>query len=186
MPPASSSAGTGRLESGARASGSGRATMARRSGSPPPSTPWNASARTPPHDRRRRRSGEHAVNSAIAGAVLASLAAGGLAYVFVYPLLSGDARAEKRQKALVDSAPERRVDRASAVNRRDQVAQSLKDLEARQKARHKITTEARITQAGLAWTKQRFFIISACIGLLLGLTLFVVSGSSYVALSGVF
>ena len=82
------------------------------------------------------------MNSAIAGAVLASVAAGGLAYVFVYPLLSGDARAEKRQKALVESGPERRIDRISAVNRRDQVAQSLKELEARQKARHKVTIEA--------------------------------------------
>ncbi len=49
------------------------------------------------------------MNSAIAGVVLASVAAGGLAYVFVYPLLSGDARAEKRQKALVESGPERRI-----------------------------------------------------------------------------
>ena len=55
------------------------------------------------------------MNSAVAGAVLASVAAGGLAYVFVYPLLSGDARAEKRQKALVESGPERRIDRVSTV-----------------------------------------------------------------------
>ena len=82
-------------------------------------------------DRRARRQRKHAVNSAIAGAVLASVAAGGLAYVFVYPLLSGEARAEKRQKALVGAEPDRRIERASRrVNRRDQVAQSLKELEA--------------------------------------------------------
>ena len=115
------------------------------------------------------------MNSAIAGAVLASVAAGGLAYVFVYPLLSGDARAEKRQKALVESGPERRIDRISAVNRRDQVAQSLKELEARQKARHKVSIEARITQAGLTWTKRKFFIISA-------LALTYLSSPSYIEL----
>jgi tight adherence protein B len=41
------------------------------------------------------------VNSTLAAVALASIAAGGVAYVFIYPLLSGEARAEKRQKALV-------------------------------------------------------------------------------------
>jgi tight adherence protein B len=148
--------------------------------------PWNASARTPRHDRRARRQRKHAVNSAVAGAVLASVAAGGLAYVFVYPLLSGDARAEKRQKALVESGPERRIDRISAVNRRDQVAQSLKELEARQKARHKVSIEARITQAGLTWTKRKFFIISGVAALVLALALLVISGNPIVAAGGIF
>jgi tight adherence protein B len=125
------------------------------------------------------------LNSAVAGAVLASVAAGGLAYVFIYPLLSGEKRAEKRQKALVASGPERRVDRASTVNRRDQVAQTLKELDARQKARHKVTIEARITQAGLSWSKNRFFIISAVIGLALALVLLAISGSPIVAAGGI-
>ena len=126
------------------------------------------------------------MNSAIAGDVLASVAAGGLAYVFLYPLLSGDARAEKRQKALVESGPERRIDRISAVNRRDQVAQSLKELEARQKARHKVSIEARITQAGLTWTKRKFFIISALAALGLALALLVILGNPIVAAGGIF
>jgi tight adherence protein B len=126
------------------------------------------------------------VNSAIAGVVLASVAAGGLAYVFVYPLLSGDARAEKRQKALVESGPDRRIDRISAVNRRDQVAQSLKELEARQKARHKVSIEARITQAGLTWTKRKFFIVSAVAAVVLALALLVISGNPIVAAGGIF
>jgi tight adherence protein B len=108
------------------------------------------------------------VNSTLAAVALASLAAGGVAYVFIYPLLSGEARAEKRQKALVGRGPERRFERVAAVNRRDQVAQTLKDLEAKEKARHKLTIEARIAQAGLGWSKQRFLIMSAAAGLLLG------------------
>jgi tight adherence protein B len=66
------------------------------------------------------------VNSSLAAAALASIAAGGVAYVFIHPLLSGEARAEKRQKALTDRGPERRTDRIATVNRRDQVAQSLR------------------------------------------------------------
>ena len=126
------------------------------------------------------------LNGALAGAVLASVAAGGLAYVFVYPLLSGEKRAEKRQKALVDSNPERRLDRGGGVNRRDQVAQTLKDLEAKQKAQNKITLELRINQAGLTWTKQRFFLISGGLGLFLALILFVISGSPIAAAGGLF
>jgi tight adherence protein B len=126
------------------------------------------------------------LNGALAGAVLASVAAGGLAYVFVYPLLSGEKRAEKRQKALVDSGPERRLDRGGGVNRRDQVAQTLKDLEAKQKAQNKLTIELRINQAGLTWTKQRFFLISGGLGLFLALMLFVISGSPIAAAGGLF
>ena len=126
------------------------------------------------------------LNGALAGAVLASVAAGGIAYVFVYPLLSGEKRAEKRQKALVGAGPERRLDRGGGVNRRDQVAQTLKDLEAKQKAQNKLTIELRISQAGLDWTKQRFFIMSGGLGLFLALMLFVISGSPIAAAGGLF
>jgi tight adherence protein B len=105
----------------------------------------------------------------IATVGLAAAAAGGFAYVLLYPLLSGEARAEKRQKALVETKAVGRIDRTSTVNRRDQVAQSLKDLEQREKARHKVTLENRITQAGLSWSKSKFFVISGAIGVVLGL-----------------
>ncbi|MDF3063450.1 MAG: pilus assembly protein [Microvirga sp.] len=124
------------------------------------------------------------MNSTLAAVALASIAAGGVAYVFIYPLLSGEARAEKRQKALVARGPDRRTERVAAVSRRDQVAQSLKDLEAREKARHKVTIEGRIIQAGLAWSKQRFLTISAIIALALGFFLFVLSGNLVLALGG--
>jgi tight adherence protein B len=124
------------------------------------------------------------VNSALAAAALASIAAGGVAYVFIHPLLSGEARAEKRQKALVGRGPERRNDRIAPVNRRDQVAQSLKDLETREKARHKLTIEGRIAQAGLAWSKKRFLVVSGALGLVLGFLLFALSGNWMLALGG--
>jgi len=46
---------------------------------------------------------------AVAGMVATAI--GGVAYVFLYPLLSGEARAAKRQKALAAPAPERRGER---------------------------------------------------------------------------
>ena len=53
----------------------------------------------------------------VAVSFLTAVATGGVAYVFVYPLLSGEARAEKRQKTLVRSPLERRVDRLAAAAR---------------------------------------------------------------------
>jgi len=41
------------------------------------------------------------MNQGAMAAMAFAVAAGGVAYVFVYPLLSGEARAEKRQKALL-------------------------------------------------------------------------------------
>ena len=74
------------------------------------------------------------MNQGAMAAMAFAVAAGGVAYVFVYPLLSGEARAEKRQKALLDG-PERKGGRgASGPSRRELVAQSLKELETREKA----------------------------------------------------
>jgi tight adherence protein B len=124
--------------------------------------------------------------STLAPVILAALAAGGVAYVFIYPFLSGEARAEKRQKALVGAVPERRVDRMAAVNRRDQVAQSLKELEAREKTRHKVSLEDRIAQAGLSWSKQRYFVASGACGLATGFLLLLLTGSGIAGLGGIF
>lgn len=125
--------------------------------------------------------------SMLAAAVLAATAAGGVAYVFLYPLLSGGARAEKRQKALVEGGKaDRRLDRVPGVSRRDQVAQSLKDVEKREKARNKITIEMRLAQAGLSWTKGKFAIASVISALGLAMLLFIVTGEPIAALGGLF
>jgi tight adherence protein B len=120
-----------------------------------------------------------------AAIVLAALAAGGVAYVFLYPLLSGEARAEKRQKALVAPAADRR-ERIAAVSRKDQVAQSLKELEARQKTQGKLTLETRIARAGLSWTKRGFFLFSAAAGVLLGGLVFLTTQQPLGAAGAVF
>lgn len=124
--------------------------------------------------------------SMIAVAVLAFVAAGGLAYVFLYPSLSGAARAEKRQKALVGAAPDRRGERINAVSRREQVAQSLKELEQREKARHKVTIEMRIAQAGLSWSRGKFVMVSCGLAAAGALLLFATTGELMGAIAGLF
>jgi tight adherence protein B len=113
--------------------------------------------------------------TALIVAGLAMLAVGGLFYVFVYPHLSGDIKAEKRQAALQRSAARRSGDRSNdPLQRRKQIAESLKELEAKGKSK-KLTLEARIAQAGLTWSKQKFYIGSAIGGVLLGGLFFLIS-----------
>jgi tight adherence protein B len=101
-------------------------------------------------------------------AALVMLAVGGLFYAFVYPYLSGDIKAEKRQAALQKSATRRGNDRGNdPMQRRKQITESLKELETRGKTK-KLTLEARIAQAGLTWSRRSFYIGSAIAGVLLG------------------
>jgi tight adherence protein B len=96
----------------------------------------------------------------LALAFLAASAIGGLAWVFIYPALSGERKAENR-RALV-AKPEvaaRQVDK-NQRSRREQVEGSLKDLEARRQKERKVPLSTRLTQAGLSWSSQKFMIVS--------------------------
>jgi tight adherence protein B len=116
---------------------------------------------------------------------LSAVSAGGLAYAFLYPLVSGEARVEKRQQALIGASPVRR-ERNASVNRRDQVAQSLKELDQREKARHKVTIEGRIAQAGLEWSRNRFFVLSGVVGVCVGGGMLFLSDNAILAALGLF
>lgn len=118
---------------------------------------------------------------------LITLAAGGVFYALVYPYLSGDARAEKRQAAVRGSGQtsskrilERGVD---AATRRKQVADSLKEVELKSKSK-KLTLDTKISQAGLSWTKPQFFMISGGLGAGFALMAFLISGAVIYALPG--
>lgn len=122
----------------------------------------------------------------IAAAILAAISAGGVVYALFYPRLSGQARVEKRLREFASPAATRAVaDReAQSQARRGQVAQSLKDIENREKARHKVTIEARIEQAGLSWSRKHYWLFGAAIGIALAVVLLVTSGNWVVMLVG--
>ena len=108
---------------------------------------------------------------------LVALAAGGVIWVFVYPILSGERKAEQRQENVVRSEP---VARAVASRgpkvRRDQLEDTLKELEVRQKKQKNLPLAMRISQAGLSWTKRQYMIISIGIGAVLFVLVFLVGG----------
>ena len=125
------------------------------------------------------------LDSQFAAFFLGAIAAGGVAYVFLYPFLSGERRAEKRQKALVTPSVDRR-ERIAAVSKKEQVAQSLKELEAKQKAKDKLTLETRIAQAGLGWTRKTYYVFSAIAAAVLAIVILVASRSFPAALGAAF
>jgi tight adherence protein B len=101
----------------------------------------------------------------LALAFLAATAIGGLAWVFLYPLLSGERKAEARRASIARSEPTSvRQAEKSQRSRREQVEGSLKELEARRQKDSKVPLSVRISQAGLDWSPQRFWTISGIVG----------------------
>jgi tight adherence protein B len=86
---------------------------------------------------------------ALALAFLAATAIGGLAWVFIYPLLSGEKKAELRRASVAKSEPAaaRQADKTQR-SRREQVEGSLKELEARSRNEKKIPLSSRLTMLG--------------------------------------
>jgi len=98
---------------------------------------------------------------------LAAAAVGGIAWVFLYPLLSGERHAEKRMQnfAKPDRSPSKIGSRATPKLRRDnQIEDTLKQLEVRRKKQKSPPLEVRIEQAGFTWSKQHFIIGSGILG----------------------
>jgi tight adherence protein B len=98
---------------------------------------------------------------ALALAFLAAAAIGGLAWVFIYPLLSGEKKAESRRASVARAEPvAARQTQKDQRSRREQIEGSLKEVEARRLKDKKISLTTRLTQAGLDWAPRKFMIFS--------------------------
>ena len=97
---------------------------------------------------------------------LVAVAIGGVIWVFVYPILSGERQAEKRKEIVTRTAPAARANtgRGAQKSRREQVEGTLKELEERQKKAKSVPLAVRIAQAGLTWSKRRFMLTGIALG----------------------
>jgi len=116
--------------------------------------------------------------------VLASLAVGGIVYVLVMPLLSGERQTSRR----IRSVKERQNVRTARVGapevlsaRKKQVQDTIKELEARQKSKKKVSLSMRLARAGLDVPVRTFHIASALTGLAIGLLVYVTGSSLLVS-----
>jgi tight adherence protein B len=128
----------------------------------------------------------------LAIAFLATVAVGGVLWVFVYPILSGQKKAEQRMATVARTEPvAARTSRGAQKSRRDTVESTLKEIEERHKKQKSAPISVRIAQAGLKWSKRQFMIISAVMGaatfigvLFAGFSLLIAGGLGFAAAFG--
>ena len=93
------------------------------------------------------------------------VAIGGVGWVFLYPLLSGERTAARRVASVARAEPvTQRPVRGAQKSRREQIEGTLKQLEARQKSAKRVPLSVRITQAGLSWSTRRFMMTAGALG----------------------
>ncbi|MPZ55799.1 MAG: pilus assembly protein [Rhizobiales bacterium] len=96
---------------------------------------------------------------------LVAVAIGGVVWVFVYPILSGERSVEKRMAGVARTGPVvRSAARGKEKSRREQVEETLKDIEARRKMNKRPSLQTRIAQAGLRLSKNQFLLASSGFG----------------------
>ena len=105
--------------------------------------------------------------NSIAVFFLAAVAFGGVVYVFLYPILSGERATEKRVASVAKAEPSARAKRGQPKSRRDSVELTLKEFEERHKKNKSVPLSVRIAQAGLTWSKQQYLIVSVIIGVVM-------------------
>jgi tight adherence protein B len=100
--------------------------------------------------------------------LLAALAFAGAVFALTYPYFA-DERKEKRVEIVASGRSARKGSVVAEVqsSRKKSVADTLKEIEVREKAKKKITMSLRLMRAGSKRTPRDFYILSALLGLLL-------------------
>jgi tight adherence protein B len=105
-----------------------------------------------------------------------------VAWVFVYPILSGERQAEQRMAIVAKTEPTARATRGQQKSRRDIIESALKEFDERHKKSKRLPLSVRIAQAGLSWSKRQFFLIS--IGMGMGMFVFgMITGGGFIIAS---
>jgi tight adherence protein B len=117
----------------------------------------------------------------LAAMALAGLAIGGGVYVLVLPYFSGERKAEKRV-ANVAQGQNRALRRPTVQplqTRRQQVQDSIKNIEAKQKANKRVSLRIKLLRAGLSIKTRTYYLLSLLTGLLGG-AIVLLTGSSLI------
>ena len=121
-------------------------------------------------------------------AVLIAIAVGGLLYAFLYPRLSAGALADRRVRDISGEVgtPRARARADTATSRRQQVEDSLKQIEARRRNAKNPPLQIRLQQAGLKIDKRQYWIGSAVAGLAAAVFAYFSGGGELIALGAAF
>jgi tight adherence protein B len=103
--------------------------------------------------------------------LIAAVSIAAVVYLLVNPFFSGERRTDKRIQGVTESKSRsvaNRVQVELTQNRRRQVAETLQELDERQKALKKVTLRLRLERAGVEITPRNYWIASLICGLLVG------------------
>lgn len=107
--------------------------------------------------------------------VVVALSAAAAIYFVVAPMFTSDP-AEKRLQGVTENRAARNQRRAQAdlaQNRRKQVAETLRELDQRQRSKEKVSMRLRLERAGLEITPNMFWLASGACGLVLGALIYI-------------
>jgi tight adherence protein B len=119
-------------------------------------------------------------------ALVAAVAIAATAYAVMYPYISADRMKDKRVAGVSESRTKKIATQSTAelaAQRKKQVADSLKDIESRQKAREKVTLRLRLERAGLDIETRTFWIASAVSAVLVAVVAEILLPRSVAAMS---
>ncbi len=125
----------------------------------------------------------------LAAMMLAGVAVGGVVYVLVMPFVSGQRRANKRVASVAQGQTKVRTRLAlqqPLQMRRQQVQDSIKDIEAKQKARKRVPLRIKLTRAGLRLKPRTFYLLSLAAGVFGGFIVLITGSSPIVSLLAAF
>lgn len=100
----------------------------------------------------------------------AAIAAASLVFTFAYPYISGDRTAEQRMKGVTENRGSRKariVQVEETNNRRQAVAETLKELEERQSKNKKESLRVKLLRAGLDISTNMFWMASVVAGIVI-------------------
>ena len=124
----------------------------------------------------------------IAAIALAALAVGGAVYIFAMPFVSGERKAEKRVANVALGQTKTRI--KSVIQplqmRKKQVQDTIKDLEAKQKAQRRVPLRTKLVRAGLSIKPRTYYLLSAAAGLVGGLIVLLIGSGAIVTLLAIF
>lgn len=114
----------------------------------------------------------------ILAALLAAFAFAGIVFALLYPYISGEKQTEKRVASVTENRTKKtagahRSAAEIAAQRKKQVTDSLKDMEARAKSREKISLRTQLERAGLDAEPRNFWIASMISGIVCGAMAFI-------------
>jgi tight adherence protein B len=115
---------------------------------------------------------------------MVATAVGGVAWVFLYPLLSGERHVERRRASVAGTEPiKRAASRTPQKSRREQVEETLKEIEIKSSSPRNPPLSMKIEQAGLSWSKRQFLMIAGGLGLFAAVMMFLLGAGPIPALA---